>query len=208
MTQRRRLLVFEGSDGAGKSTQIALLAGKLAAQGRACVQLREPGGTDVGEDIRKVLKYSKSNPSPHTELLLMNASRAQLVDTVILPALEQGKDVLLDRFFYSTIAYQGFGRQLPLQTVQNVIQAAVGSLQPEHVFLLRIPLKVSIERRLARQGCLAFADMDRFEKEEAAFFQRVEEGYSHIAAADPQHVHVIDATQSVQDVHAEICRYL
>ena len=111
MTQRRRLLVFEGSDGAGKSTQIALLAEKLAAQGRACVQLREPGGTDLGEDIRKVLKYSKSNPSPHTELLLMNASRAQLVDTVILPALEQGKDVLLDRFFYSTIAYQGFGRR-------------------------------------------------------------------------------------------------
>jgi dTMP kinase len=136
-------MVFEGSDGAGKSTQIKLLAQKLATEGRKVVLLREPGGTEPGEEMRHILKHGNYNLSPRAELLLMNASRAQLVDAVILPALARGEDVLLDRFFYSTIAYQGYGRNLPLPTVRSVINAAVGELQPDHVFLLRIPLEVA-----------------------------------------------------------------
>jgi len=202
------LIVFEGSDGAGKSTQIGLLARKLTESGHTCICLREPGGTEIGEQARQILKHSKSAMAPSTELLLMNASRAQLVAEVILPALAAGKVILMDRFFQSTIAYQGFGRQLPLPTVECVIRTAVGDLQPDHVFLLRIPLEVCIERRTARQTRLPLNDMDRFEKEEVEFFKRVEEGYSYVALNDPQHVHVIDATQSVEEVHAAICQHL
>jgi len=201
-------MVFEGSDGAGKSTQIKLLAQKLAAEGRKVVLLREPGGTEPGEEMRHILKHGNYNLSPRAELLLMNASRAQLVDAVILPALARGEDVLLDRFFYSTIAYQGYGRNLPLPTVRSVINAAVGELQPDHVFLLRIPLEVCLERRGARQGELPNMGKDRFEKEDVEFFTRVEQGYAQIAAADPQHVHVIDATRGPQEVFDEVCKHL
>ena len=208
MKKNGRLLVFEGSDGAGKSTQIKLLAEKLVAEGHKVVLLREPVGTEPGEAIRHILKHGKYALSPRAELLLMNASRAQLVDTVILPTLARGEDVLLDRFFYSTIAYQGYGRNLPLPTVKSVIKAAVGRLKPKHIFLLRIPLEVCLERRRSRQWDLPFAGKDRFEKEDVEFFNRVEEGYTQIAAADPKHVHVLDATKDVQEVHAEVCKHL
>jgi dTMP kinase len=181
---------------------------KTRRRGEKAVLLHEPGGTEPGEEMRHILKHGNYNLSPRAELLLMNASRAQLVDTVILPALARGEDVLLDRFFYSTIAYQGYGRNLPLPTVRSVINAAVGELQPEHVFLLRIPLEVCLERRGGRQEELPNMGKDRFEKEDVEFFARVEQGYAQIAAADPQHVHVIDATKGPQEVFSEVCKHL
>jgi dTMP kinase len=137
----------------------------------------------------------------------MNASRAQLVDEVIIPARDRDEDVLMDRFFYSSIAYQGYGRKLPLSMVNGVIKAAVGRLRPQHVFLLTIPVEVCLARRLGRQSVLPFAQ-DRFEKEDLEFFNRVAIGYSKIAADDPKRIHVIDATKSVETIHQEICEIL
>src|SRR5690242_4897615 len=138
-------ITFEGTEGSGKSTQISLLAEHLRSQGRRVWTLREPGGTPIGEEIRHTLKHSAVNHAmtPETELLLMNASRAQLVREVIRPALAEGEVVLCDRFHDSTVAYQGYGRGLDLRHVQDVIELAVGGLRPALTILLRVPLEVS-----------------------------------------------------------------
>jgi dTMP kinase len=203
-----KLIVFEGPDGTGKSTQIKKLATKLAADGKEVLMLREPGGTQLGETLRAALKHSTENISPRAELLGMNCSRAQLVDTVIKPALAAGKWVLLDRFFYSTIAYQGYGKQLPIELVNAVIKAATGDLTPDHVFLLHISIEESLRRRQEREANLPFKDQDRFEQQQIDFFIRVGEGYEAIAKANPELVHKIDATKTIDEVHTAIWTYL
>ena len=205
MIPRGRLIVFESSDGAGKSTQIRLLAYQLRANGKEVSELREPGGTPFGEKIRTTVKQSAEFISPRAELLAMNASRAQLVDTVITPALNRGTDVLLDRFYHSTVAYQGYGRQLPLDMVEAVIGAAIGTLRPDHVVLLRLPVEECLARRRARQGT---SGPDRFERETVDFYRRVEQGYDAIAKGDPAKVHVVDATRTIEDIHNQICEIL
>ena len=172
-------------------------------------QLREPGGTPIGEEIRHTLKHSSANHAmtPETELLLMNASRAQLVREVIRPALAGGHVVLCDRFYDSTVVYQGYGRGLPMNLVLSIIEAAVGETRPDLTLLLDIPLATSELRRISRQGSQP-AVRDRFEEAERSFFERIERGYRQIAAADPRRIQVVDATRAVAEVHEAIWQWV
>jgi len=218
-------ITFEGTEGSGKSTHIQLLAERLRAAGRIVRVLREPGGTPIGEEARHILKHSEQSQAmtAEAELLLMNASRAQLVREVIRPALAAGDLVLCDRFYDSTIAYQGYGRQLDLDVVRKVIELAVGPTRPSRTFLLSVPIEVSEARRKARnhgvssdlppdgtkpEGHTApkFSDPRRDRLEEAGrdFFERVEKGYRAIASAEPRRVLVIDSTQPMEVVAAAI----
>lgn len=202
-------ITFEGTEGGGKSTQIALLAERLRQLGHRARVLREPGGTPIGEEIRHLLKHHPANEvmMPEAELLLMNASRAQLVLEVIRPALSAGEIVLCDRFYDSTTAYQGYGRQLDLALVQAVIDFAVGRTRPHLTFLLHVSVEVSEARQRARQSANA-GPRDRFEEADRAFFRRVEHGFEKIAAAEPERVMVVDATQSIEAVHDDIWRHV
>ena len=206
MTPAKGLFVsFEGNEGSGKSTQISLLAERLRAEGHAVRTLREPGGTPIGEEIRHTLKHSAANQAmtPEAELLLMNASRAQLVREVIRPALATGEIVLCDRFYDSTTAYQGYGRQLDLAMVKNIVDVAVGDTRPDLTLLFLIPQAVSEQRRLARQATLPFM-RDRMEEADQSFFARVAKGYQAIAAAEPARVRPVDATGTVESLRATI----
>jgi dTMP kinase len=204
---RGRLISFEGTEGSGKSTQISLLAERLRSLGYAVRSIREPGGTPIGEEIRHTLKHSAANHAmtAEAELLLMNASRAQLVREVIRPALAAGEIVLCDRFYDSTTAYQGYGRQLDLKRVAEIIDYAVGDTRPDLTLLLMVSHEVSMERRLARQSTLSFM-RDRMEEADTGFFERVAQGYQAIAAAEPQRVRCLPATGKVSDVEAAIWR--
>jgi len=197
-------LTFEGTEGGGKTTQMDHLCRRLTAAGRVVRSLREPGGTPVGEEIRHLLKHSDNNRRmvPEAELLLMNASRAQLVRELIRPALAAGECVLCDRFFDSSIAYQGYGRGLDLAAVRSMIDYAVGLTRPDLTFWLHVPRTVSEERRRLRAGTQV--QRDRFEEADAAFFDRVEEGFVALAAAEPRRIRRIDATAPVETVAAEI----
>lgn len=200
-------ITFEGTEGSGKSTQIPLLAERLRSLGRHVRTLREPGGTPIGEEIRHTLKHSKDNHAmtPEAELLLMNASRAQLVREVIRPALAAGQVVLSDRFYDSTTAYQGYGRQLDLRMVQSIIDAAVGDTRPDLTLLFLIPYEVAEERRLVRQPSLPLAmQRDRIEEAGRSFFERAAKGYQAIAAAEPDRVRMVNASGTAAEVSARI----
>lgn len=198
-------ITFEGTEGSGKSTQIALLAERLHRLGRSVRALREPGGTPIGEEIRHTLKHSAQNQAmkPEAELLLMNASRAQLVREVIRPALAAGEIVLCDRFYDSTTAYQGYGRQLDLEVVKRIINFAVGDTRPDLTLLIVVSQETSEERRLARQATLPFM-RDRMEEADRHFFERVARGYQAIAAAEPQRVRVIPGTNGISAIHEAV----
>jgi len=198
---------FEGTEGSGKSTQISLLAERLREMDYTVRTIREPGGTPIGEEIRHTLKHSAQNQAmtAEAELLLMNASRAQLVREVIRPALALGDIVLCDRFYDSTTAYQGYGRKLDLETVRRVIDFAVGDTRPDLTLLLLVPQEVSEERRLARQATLPFPIMrDRIEEADRSFFDRVAQGYQSIAQAEPGRVRSLSAVGDVAQIHAAI----
>ena len=198
-------ITFEGTEGCGKSTQIELLAKTLHALGYRVHALREPGGTPIGEEIRHTLKHSKANVNmtPETELLLMNASRAQIVRETIRPALAAGNVVLCDRFYDSTTAYQGYGRGLDLSLVKSVIDFAVGDTRPDLTLLLHVTPEMSAERLLSRQSTLPFI-RDRMEEGDKHFFARAAKGYEAIAAAEPNRVRVVDGSSSVEVVCANI----
>lgn len=200
-------ITFEGNEGAGKSTQLPLLVERLKDWGHTVKVFREPGGTPIGEEIRHTLKHSHANAAmtPEAELLLMNASRAQLVREVIRPALARGEIIVCDRFYDSTTAYQGYGRQLDLQTVKNVIDLAVGDTRPNLTLFLKVPQNVSEERLRSRQVTLPFI-RDRMEEADRAFFERVAKGYDAIAAAEPERIKIIDASGTREEVQAAIWR--
>ncbi|HEX9048601.1 MAG TPA: dTMP kinase [Verrucomicrobiae bacterium] len=207
IAKRGVFITLEGSEGCGKSTQIELLARQLRAIGYRVRTLREPGGTPIGEEIRHTLKHSQNNHdmTPETELLLMNASRAQLVRQVIRPALEAGEVVVCDRFFDSTIAYQGYGRQLDLAMVKTVVDIAVGDTRPDLTLLLRVTPEISELRRAMRQATMPFV-RDRIEESDRAFFERVEKGFTAIAAAEPERFRTVDASGAIDAVAGEIWR--
>lgn len=200
-------ITFEGTEGCGKSTQVSLLAERLRGMGLLVRTLREPGGTPIGEEIRHTLKHSHQNHAmtPEAELLLMNASRAQLVREVIRPALAAGEIIVCDRFYDSTIAYQGYGRGLNLAMVRQVVDLAVGNTRPDITLLLHVSPEVSTARRLARQPNLPLdIKRDRFEEADHAFFERVEQGFRAVAESEPNRVRMIDAGGAVEDVRREI----
>ena len=202
---RGLFITFEGTEGCGKSTQIRLLAERLQVLGHRVRTLREPGGTPIGEEIRHTLKHSEHNHAmtAEAELLLMNASRAQLVREIIRPALAAGEIVLSDRFYDSTTAYQGHGRELDLEKVKAVIEFAVGETKPDLTLFLHVPPEVSAERLRSRQSTLPFL-RDRIEEADQKFFERVAHGFGLIAAAEPQRVKLINGAQPVDVVCAGI----
>jgi len=204
-------VTFEGTEGSGKSTQIQLLAKRLEALGRKVLTLREPGGTALGEEIRHTLKHSDAGIGmcPEAELLLLNASRAQLVRQVIKPALDENQIILCDRFLDSTIAYQVYGRGLDATQVQRILDFTLADTLPHLTLLLRVPLDVS-ERRRARRIAdeKTAAKQDRFEAQDSEFFRRVEQGYDAIAASTDTRVRSLDATRSIDDVHQEVWRWV
>jgi dTMP kinase len=206
-----RLITFEGTEGSGKSSQVTLLANRLRSIGRTVRTLREPGGTPIGEEIRHTLKHSSVNHAmtPEAELLLMNASRAQLVRETIRPALAAGEIVLCDRYYDSTTAYQGYGRQLDLKTVAAIIDFAVGQTRPDLTLLMLVPQEVSEARRLARQPTLPLRiKRDRIEEAGRSFFERVASGYHAIAAAEPRRIKTIEATGKVDAIAAAIWEFV
>jgi dTMP kinase len=200
-----RLITFEGNEGSGKSTQISLLAARLKLEGRPVRVLREPGGTPIGEEIRHTFKHSQANQAmtAEAELLLMNASRAQLVREVSCPALDAGEFVLCDRFYDSTTAYQGYGRQLDLKLVRAITRFAVGETRPDRTLLLLVSPELSETRRAARQAAQPGL-RDRMEEADRRFFERVELGYRAIAAAEPDRVKIIDATREVTAIAEDV----
>ena len=204
---RGLFITFEGVEGCGKSSQVALLADRLRQHGLTVRVTREPGGTPIGEEIRFTLKHSKDNSAMtwETELLLMNASRAQLVREFIRPALARGEIVISDRFYDSTTAYQGHGRQLDLATVQSIINLAVGDARPDLTMLICVPPEVSAQRLSSRQATLPFV-RDRIEEGDRTFFDRVAQGYELIARAEPQRIKKVEGNQTVTAVHEAVWR--
>jgi dTMP kinase len=180
-------ITFEGGEGCGKSTQSKLLLKKLKQQNIPVILTHEPGGTALGNELRKVLKRrGGSSISPRAELFLFAASRAQLVAEVIRPALQEGRVVICDRFTSSTMVYQGYGRELGLNAIEVVNNMATENLKPDLIILLDI----SPEQGLARKR----SSTDRFESEDLSFHRRVREGYLKMAAAEPDRWLVIDAS--------------
>ena len=200
-----RLITFEGTEGCGKSTQVKLLAERLKALGHRVRLLREPGGTPIGEEIRHLLKHSDANRAltPEAELLLMNASRAQLVREIIRPALAAGEIILCDRFYDSTTAYQGYGRELNLEQVKSVIDFAVGDTRPHLTLFLHVPAEVGEERLRSRQSTLPFV-RDRIEEADRKFFERVAAGFAAVAASEPERIKFVNGAQPAENVCATI----
>ena len=187
-------IAFEGIEGCGKSTQAMALVERLRALGHDVVATRETGGTDIGARIRDVLHDpANTHLDPIAEALLIAGDRAQHRAEVLTPALGAGRHVISDRSVYSTIAYQGYGRQLPLDMVRTVNDWALTGRWPDLVFLLDIPHDAAMQR-------LGSRDLDRFERENEAFFERVRDGFHAMATADSDHWIVIDGSKSHGDI--------
>ena len=195
------LLSFEGSEGCGKSTQIALLRTRLESAGRSVVVLREPGGTELGESIRHLLQHAKEGAAmtSETELLLFAASRAQLVREKIRPLLEAGTFVILDRFLDSTTVYQGIARGLPLESVRAINHFAIGGTLPQLTLVLDMD-SATARQRIHQTG----RELDRIESQPLSFFERVRQGYLDVAASESQRIQVIDAGAAPEAVHEAV----
>ncbi len=197
-----KLISFEGSEGSGKSTQMARLASRLQAAGRSVLTTREPGGTEIGEQVRNILVHNlKGDEMCHeTELLLFAASRAQHVRELIAPNLTKGVIVLCDRYLDSSTVYQGFARNLAADPVSQINRFAVGNAMPDLTFILDVPTKVSLARIKQRASDLP----DRMERENIEFYEKVRAGYLLLAKSLPSRVVVIDGTQSEEAVAKKI----
>jgi dTMP kinase len=198
-------IVFEGPEGVGKTTQLRMLSEWLSARGQTVVAVREPGGTPLGDEIRRVLLDPQSDIVPRAESLLFMASRAQLVEREIVPALEAGATVLLDRYFLSTYAYQVAGRGLPHEEIVAANRLATSSLRPELTLLLSLPVGDGLARAAKRGG------PDRMERADAAFHERVARAFADFATAEWQAAHpeagpvvIVNAQGSVKDVFARV----
>jgi dTMP kinase len=195
-----RLVAIEGGEGVGKSTQAALLASAIGA-----VLSREPGGSPVAERIRDLLlDRSLGTLAPRAELYLMLAARAEHLTSLVEPALGAGHHVVVDRFAGSTLAYQGYGRGLPLEEVRRACDIAAGGRWPDLSVLLDMPREVSERRRAAQQAQLPGVSPDRIEAEEPEFHRRVNEGFRKIAADDAERWVVVDGSASAPEVAAEV----
>ena len=197
-----RLISFEGSEGAGKSTQIARLAAQFQQAGREVLTTREPGGTEIGEQIRNLRVHNSKGDEmcPETELLLFTAARAQLVREVIAPALLRGAVVLSDRYLDSSTVYQGIARNLAPDPVNQINRFAVGNVMPDLTVVIDVPTEVSLARIRQRASDLP----DRMERENIEFYRKVREGYLLLARQWPERVVVIDGTQPPDVIEKEV----
>jgi dTMP kinase len=197
MAQAGFFITFEGSEGCGKSTQISRLAARLRGAGREVIQLREPGGTPVGERIRDLLQYdaTASGMTAEAELLLFAASRAQLVREVIRPALARGVIVLCDRFLDSTTVYQGVARQLEAGQVGRINDFAVDGTLPDLTLLLDLDAAEGRRRASARKG-----PVDRMEQEQEVFYEAVRRGFLQLARDNPSRIKLIDGSANEESV--------
>jgi len=197
------LITFEGLDYSGKSTQVQLLADRLTLQDHRVLVLREPGGTDIGEKIRKML-LDKNNDgmTEASELFLFSASRSQLIQEVMRPALDSGMEVICDRYYDSTTAYQGFGRGIPLEVIYAINRYATGGLVPDVTFFLDIPIR-EIERRMRS----AKTNIDRMESNGIEFYERARNGFLQIAKTESRYC-VIDGLQPIDDLHELIWQHV
>lgn len=200
---RGQFITLEGGEGVGKTTNLDFVRRHLEAHGLEVVVTREPGGTELAEKIRELLLRPSDEPvSEMTELLLIFAARAQHIARVILPALEQGKWVLCDRFVDATFAYQGGGRGLSMPLIEQLEAIVVNGLKPDLTLLLDLPVAEGMVRARAR------AALDRFEQEKLEFFELVRATYLNRAAADPARIKVIDAAPVLREVQAQIVHAL
>ncbi|MEI6464109.1 MAG: dTMP kinase [Verrucomicrobiota bacterium] len=197
-----RLISFEGSEGSGKSTQITRLAEHFQKAGRDVVSTREPGGTEIGEQIRNIIVHNSKGDEmcAETELLLFTAARAQLVREVIAPALLRGSIVLSDRFLDSSTVYQGIGRNLAADPVAQINRFAVGDVIPDLTIVIDVPEEVSLARLKTRASDLP----DRMERQNVDFYRKVREGYLVLAKGMPERFIVVDGTKSADAVEKKV----
>lgn len=199
-----KFISIEGIEGAGKSTQLAFIQNYLREQGKTVVVTREPGGTELGEKIRTLLLSPSETPmAVNTELLLMFAARAEHVAQVITPALKRGDWVISDRFTDATFAYQGGGRGIERQRIEQIAQWTLSGLQPDITFLFDLPVEVGQQRVISRNE-----DIDRFEQEKVDFFQKIRDCYLQRAQDDPTRIKVIDSTKSIANISTQLSRIL
>lgn len=198
-----RFITFEGGEGVGKSTHIRALAEFLGTRGIDVLLTREPGGTLLGESVRALLQHDAGGepPLPRAEVLLFCASRAQLCEQVIRPALEDGVWVLCDRFEDSTLAYQGAGRGWRIDELRRISRFASGGLMPDLTILLDLPAEVGSRRVRERAGV-----QDRIEREDLDFHQRLRDGFLRLASEEPERMRVVDADRGVESVKADVRR--
>ena len=192
-------ITFEGGDGAGKTTQIDKLRGWLERQGHTVVVTREPGGTDIGVELRNIVLHHRGFLAPRAEALLYAADRAHHIHTVVRPALERGEVVVQDRYFDSSVAYQGAGRVLSEDEVRDLSLWATESLRPQLTVVLDIPSDIARQRRDSDNRVF-----DRLEAEADDFHERVRQAYHRLADAEPDRFLMIDGQRPIDDIHAEV----
>jgi|TARA_B110000240_G_scaffold36289_1_gene39767 dTMP kinase len=200
---RGKFITIEGTEGVGKTTNMAFIEGWLEARKLPYISTREPGGTPLAEQVRELLLAPRAElVCSASELLLMFAGRAQHIDQVIEPALAEGRWILCDRFTDATYAYQGAGRKMGSDLIAELEILVQGSLRPDLTLILDIPVDIGLKRASAR------SDPDRFELEQVEFFERVRRGYLGIAEQDPDRCKLIDASQSLEQVQSQIANVL
>ena len=191
-------ITFEGPEGSGKTTQARLLVEYLQARGYPVLYTREPGGTEISEQIRQVILSARNKAmQSEAEVLLFSAARAQIVAELIRPALAGGKIVICDRYADSTMAYQGYGLGLDLDALRAITRFATGGLVPERTFYVDVPVEVGLARR--QRG-----EMNRLDQKEVAYHTRVRNGYLALIQAEPHRFIVIDGSQTIEQVQQEI----
>ncbi len=203
-------ITFEGIEGCGKTTQVRLAAEYLRKKGVAPVVTQEPGGTPLSDRIRRILlNRGTFRIGATAEVLLFAAARAQHVEDVIRPALEQGRVVLCDRYSDATLAYQGFGRGMDTETVRRVIDFATRSLTPNLTFLFDVPVELGLKRALRRiSRRRGSAPEDRFEREAGEFHQRIRGGYLELAEREPGRFRVLDGSRGIEEIHRDVCGFI
>jgi dTMP kinase len=201
------LITFEGIDGAGKSTQLKELVHYLNAQGIEVITLREPGGTVVAEKIRQILLENSHEISPIGELLLFSASRAELVQEIVMPALASGKTVILDRFYDSTTAYQGYGRGIDMEVLRTIIAVSTCGITPDITFYLDLEPEEALKRKFSKTSIpLEFdsQELDRMERSGLEFYLKVRQGYLDIMRLNPERFVCLNALDPISVIHNQI----
>ncbi|MBR1425763.1 dTMP kinase [bacterium] len=196
--QKGLFITFEGADGCGKTTQLLLFRDYLISEGYEVLLTREPGAKGLGERIRDILLNYDGEVSDRCESFLFLADRAQNIDTIVLPALEQGKIVLCDRHTDSTVAYQGYGRGLDIEEINMLNNLATKGTKPDLTFIFDVDIRTSLHR--------VGNNKDRMESSGQEFFNRVRQGYLELAKQEPERIKVIDSTKTVEEIHEDVVR--